>query len=168
MGSRATVIEVLRRFVPPFLETEPPLSVQQRRAIWAITHCRTAALGGRVFDCKKCGRRHLAFHSCNHKACPLCGSAAIANWVGREQRKLVKAPYFLVTFTLPAQLRGCFFGPHARQFYDLFFDAVSGALSEKLSTDKGLRAQLHGFIWGLTSHTPPSTTRGSSSSPINP
>jgi hypothetical protein len=128
-----------------FLQTRPPLSAQQHRAIWAITRCRTPALGGHVFDCKPCGRQHFAFHSCNHKACPLCGSAANAKWVQREQRKLVNAPYYLVTFTLPSELRSAFFGPHAKEAYDIFFAAVSGALSEKLATDKGLRAAINGF-----------------------
>ena len=66
-------------------------------------------------------------------------------WVRREQGKLVNAPYFLVTFTLPSELRDCFFGPHAKEAYDLFFAAVSGALAEKLATAKGLRAQVNGF-----------------------
>lgn len=58
----------------------------------------------------------------------------------------MNAPYFLVTFTLPAELRGCFFGPHARQAYDLFFTAATGALSEKLASDKAFRAPVHGFV----------------------
>ena len=143
----ATVIGALRQFLPAFLKTAPPLSADQRRAIWAITHCRTPALGGNVFACKDndCARTHFAWHSCNHKACPQCGRQATARWVARELAKLVRAPYFLVTFTLPAELRGQFFGPHAHRAYDLFFTAVSGALSEKLATDKGLRAAVHGF-----------------------
>ena len=145
MPARFAVIDVLRRFLPPWLKTKPPLAPPQRRALWAITHCRTAALGGQLFDCQGCGRQHFAFHSCNHKACPQCGSAATVKWVQREQRKLVNAAYFLVTFTLPAELRGCFFGPQAKEAFDLFFAAVSGALSEKLATDKGLRAARHGF-----------------------
>jgi hypothetical protein len=142
---RPTVIGALRQFLPEFLKTQPPLSPEQRRAIWAITHCRTAALGGRAFGCKKCGLVHFAFHSCNHKACPQCGSANTARWVGRELGKRINAPYFLVTFTLPSPLRECFFGPVAKQAYDLFFAAVSAALQEKLATAKGLRAQLNGF-----------------------
>jgi hypothetical protein len=141
----ASVQEALRRFLPQFLQSNPRLSPEQRRALWAITHCRTPALGGQLFACQSCPRQHFAFHSCNHKACPLCGRAANATWVRREQRKLVHAPYFLVTFTLPAELRRAFFGPHAKSAYDLFFAAVSGALSEKLATDKGLRAAVHGF-----------------------
>ena len=105
-----------------------------------------AALGGRAFACPDhAGEIHFAWHPCNHKACPQCGRAATARWVQRELRKLVNAPYFLVTFTLPPQLRPCFFGPFAKEAYDLFFAAVSGALSEKLASAKGLRASVGGF-----------------------
>ena len=140
-----TVLGALRQFLPEFLQGAPPLCSAQRRALWAITHCRTPALGGRAFACRDCNQVRFAWHSCNHKACPQCGSAATLAWVQRERDKLVQAPYFLVTFTLPAQLRGCFFGPHAKEAYDLFFTAVSGALSEKLAADKALRATINGF-----------------------
>ena len=145
MSERPTVLEALRRFLPEWLKTAPPLSAPQRRAIWAITHCRTAALGGRAFDCKNCNHIHFAYHSCNHKACPQCGALANRRWVQRELDKLINAPYFLVTFTLPAQLRGNFLGPLAKQAYDLFFTAVLRALSEKLTTDKALGAAISGF-----------------------
>lgn len=146
MDTPATVLGALRRFIPELLKTAPALSAHQQRAIWAITHCRTPALGGRVFACKACGHRHLAYHSCNHKACPQCGAQAAHRWVHRELAKLVNAPYFLVTFTLPSQLRTCFFGRREKQAYELLFQAASGALSEKLSADKGLRAHLNGFV----------------------
>jgi ribosomal protein S27AE len=106
-------------------------------------------LGGRAFACKPCDHIHFAYHSCNHKACPQCGALAAHQWVQRELRKLVNAPYFLVTFTLPAELRGCFFGPFAKQAYDLFFKAVARALSEKLASDKGLLAVINGFTAAL-------------------
>lgn len=146
MSTPATVLGALRRFIPELVKTAPALSFQQYRAIWAITHCRTPALGGRVFACRPCQRAHLAWHSCNHKACPQCGAQSAHRWVQRELRKLINAPYFLVTFTLPAELRACFFGPLAKQAYDLFFTAASSALSEKLAADKALRATIHGFV----------------------
>lgn len=145
MSQRPTVLEALRRFLPDFLKTGAPLGTSPRRAIRAITHCRTAALGGSVFACPRCQHRHLAYHSCNHKACPQCGALANRRWVQRELNKRINAPYFLVTFTLPAELRGNFFGPCAKQTYDLFFTAVLRALSEKLASDKALRAAVSGF-----------------------
>jgi hypothetical protein len=65
----------------------------------------------------------------------------------------INAPYFLVTFTLPAELRAEFFGPKAKQAYELFFAAVSAALTQKLATDKGLRAPVNGFIAALHTWT---------------
>jgi hypothetical protein len=146
VGTPATVLEALRRFIPELRKTAPALSPQQHRAIRAITHCRTPALGGRAFGCKQCSHVHFAYHSCNHKACPQCGGLSAHRWVGRELGKLINAPYFMVTFTLPAELRSCFFGPDAREAYDLLFTAASGALSEKLAADKGLRAHTNGFV----------------------
>src|SRR5512146_1779813 len=105
MGFLATVLGALRRFLPEFLKTDPPLAPPQRRALWAITHCRTAALGGQAFVCPPCGQLQFAYHSCNHKACPQCGAQATRCWIQREMAKRVNAPYFLVTFTLPAELR---------------------------------------------------------------
>lgn len=128
------------------MENPPKLSAEQRRAIWAITHCRTAVMGGRALGCKKCARIHFAWHSCNHKACPQCGGAETQRWVKRELNKRVEAPYFLVTFTLPSELRSCFFGPHAKEAYDLFFKASAQALAQRLAQDeKGMRATVSGF-----------------------
>lgn len=144
---------MLDRFLPEFLKREPRLSRDRRRAIWAITHCRTPALGGSRYACDSCSTQHFAFHSCNHKACPRCGRAATAKWVEGMLGKRVNAPYFLVTFTVPQELRSRFFGSSAKEAYDLFFAAASAALAEKLATAKGLRAQVNGFIavlhtWG--------------------
>lgn len=110
-------------------------------------------MGGSHFACAGCGTDHFAFHSCNHKACPRCGKAATAAWVERNLEKRVNAPYFLVTFTLPEELRHEFFGPHAKEFYDLFFAAVAAAMGEKLATAKTFHAEINGFTailhtWG--------------------
>ena len=134
------VIDVLRRFLPDYLESNPPLSPDQRRAIWAILHCRTPAMGGHLYACEPCAQRAFAYHSCNHKACPQCGRDATRKWVERELGKRVNAPYFMVTFTLPSELRSLFFGPLAKEAYDLFFLAASTALREKLAVKKHLGA----------------------------
>ena len=145
-----TVIDALRRFLPAYLSTRPCLSGVQHRAVWALQNCRTAVMGGHVHGCASCaGERHYAYHSCHHKSCPQCGRAATAEWVRREQSKLIPAPYFMVTFTLPAELRDLFFGPEAKAAYDAFFHASAATLSQTLAEKKWLGAQSSGFTMVL-------------------
>lgn len=145
MNSKPKVIDVLRRFLPKYLESNPALSEERRRAIWAITNCRTAALGGHAYHCDDCDKWEYTAHSCNHRSCPQCGQGATAKWVNRELGKRVGSPYFMVTFTLPAEFRSLFFGKDAKQAYDLFFSASSKALAEKMAAEKGLNADTSGF-----------------------
>ena len=172
-----TVISALRAFLPDYLDTNPVLSPPQRRALWAMQACRTPVLGGHVHVCADCGKTHFAYHSCNHKACPQCGRNATAQWVAREQAKLIGAPYFMVTLiqspppapsplrgslsavclaaaaaarlTVPEELRGLFFGQDAKQAFDLLFAAASAALRNKLASPKWLGAQASGFTMVL-------------------
>jgi hypothetical protein len=87
----------------------------------------------------------LAYHSCNHRACPQCGKAATAEWVERELGKRVGAPYFMVTFTLPEELRCLFFIMEAKEIYHIFFAAASSALSDTLANPRWLGAITSGF-----------------------
>jgi len=145
-----TVIEALRRFMPAYLSTQPVLSRVQHRAIWALQNCRTAVMGGHVHGCPSCARERLyAYHSCHHKSCPQCGRAATAEWVRREQGKLIPAPYFMVTFTLPSELRDLFFGKEAKAAYDAFFHASASTLSQTLANKRWLGAQQNGFTMVL-------------------
>jgi hypothetical protein len=82
------------RLIPP----------EQRAAVRAILRCRTPALGGQLYRCG-CGKEHYAYHSCNHRACPRCGGEDAAAWLAQQRTRLLPVPYFLVTLTVPAQLR---------------------------------------------------------------
>jgi len=144
-----TVTEVLRRFVPDYLRERPALSPAQRRALFAITHCRTAVMGGHLHACGACGAREFAYHSCHHRSCPQCGRGATFQWVERELGKRVGAPYFMVTFTLPEELRGHFFSPAAKEVYRLFSEAASEALANTLASPRWLGAETSGFTMVL-------------------
>jgi hypothetical protein len=142
----AAVIDALRRFLPAHLrEHRHAMGEAPRRAAWAVTHCRTAEMGGHLHACGKCHTREFHFHSCNHRSCPQCGKDATAEWVERQLGKRVGAPYFMVTFTLPEELRPLFFTPQAREVYQLFFAAASTALSDTLANPKWLGAETSGF-----------------------
>lgn len=145
----AAVIDALRRFLPAHLrEHRHAMSEAQRRAAWAITHCRTEEMGGHLYACA-CGKREFHFHSCNHRSCPQCGKDATAQWVERELRKRVGAAYFMVTFTLPEELRALFFTAQAKEIYQLFFKAASSSLTDTLANPRWLGARTSGFTMVL-------------------
>ena len=103
-------------------------------------------MGAELYTCGKCGEKHFAYHSCNHKACPQCGKADTAKWVERELNKRVPGiPYYMVNFTLPAEFRPLILGQDAKKAYDAFFAASSKALSQVLSNPKWLGASVNGF-----------------------
>jgi len=139
-----TVTEVLRRFLPAWLRERPALSQAQRRALFAITHCRTAVMGGHLHACGACGAREFVYHSCHHRSCPQCGRGATFQWVERELGKRVGAPYFMVTFTLPEELRSLFFSPAAKDVYHWFFAAAAEALTQTLASPRWLGAATSG------------------------
>jgi hypothetical protein len=141
----ASVIGALRRFLPDFLREHPVMDRARHRAIWALTLCRTPTMGGHAHACAKCGTTHFAFHSCNHRSCPQCGQQDTADWVERELQKRVGAPYFMVTFTLPEELRALFFTPSAKAVYEAFFAAASTALSSTLANPRWVGAARCGF-----------------------
>ena len=111
-----------------------------RRAVAAVVSCRTPALGGEVFRCD-CGQFHFAYHSCNHRACPQCGHADATVWLEGQRRRLLPVPYYLVTFTVPGQLRALI-RSNQKLLYDLLLRHCAGALLEVGAQHKNLGAQL--------------------------
>jgi hypothetical protein len=103
------------------------------RPMQDIEQCRTAALGGQLYFCTRCQEQRYSYHSCKNRHCPKCGNQQANQWLQQQQNLLLPIPYFLVTFTLPQELR-----PLARSnqknIYNLLFRASSQALL-KLAQD---------------------------------
>src|SRR5436190_5395847 len=95
-------------------------SPEQRRAVRAIVSCRTAARGGHLYQCGPCARVEFAYHSCQHRACPNCGGLKARDWLAERQRRLLPVPCFLLTFTVPEELRALF-KAEPKFFYNLLF-----------------------------------------------
>ena len=133
--------EVLRRHWPAYeRKYRARLLPSHRRAATAILSCRTPALGGQLYRCE-CGRQHYAWHSCNHRACPQCGHADTTEWLNRQRRKLLPVPYYLVTFTVPAQLRKVI-GSHQKALYPMLLRESAGALQDVALQHKDLGANI--------------------------
>jgi len=116
------------------------IPAEQHAAVRAILRCRTPALGGQRYRCA-CGREHDAYHSCNHRACPRCGQDDAAAWLARQRTRLLPVPYFLVTFTVPAELREPIRAA-MKPWYGALLKASAGALQDLAADPKYLGAEL--------------------------
>jgi hypothetical protein len=99
----------------------------------AIEHCRTEEMGGHLLECDVCGEREYTFHSCGDRHCPKCGNARTSEWLERQHDFLLPVPYYMVTFTLPEELRALSRSTPSI-LYDIMFRASSQAF-KKLSLD---------------------------------
>lgn len=123
---RFDVADIVRRHRPE-LERQVRLNVCQRRALTAMALCRTAALGGHLDHCPRCGFQHPSYNSCRNQHCCKCQGLAQERWIAARARQLLPVRHWHVVFTLPSQLR-----PLARCFPRLIFDALFHAASETL------------------------------------
>ena len=112
-----------------------------RRAAWAIIECRTEALGGSLHGCKDCNTHHYAYHSCNHRNCPQCGYQDAMDWAERQKEKLLPAPYAMITFTIPAELRRTF-RSNQKTCFNAMFRCSAQALQEMAAIPRHLGARL--------------------------
>ena len=116
------------------------IPAEQPAAVRAILRCRTPALGGQLYRCG-CGKEHYAYHSCNHRACPRCGRDDAAAWLAQQRTRLLPVPYFLVTLTVPAELRGPIRAA-PRAWYGALLKEGAGALQDLAAQPKHLGAEL--------------------------
>lgn len=133
--------EILRTHWPAYVAKFGRLiPEEQRAAVRAILRCRTPALGGQRYRCA-CGREHFAYHSCNHRACPRCGQDDAAAWLAQQRTRLLPVPYFLVTLTVPEQLREPIRAA-MQPWYGALLKEGAGALQDLAADPKHLGAEL--------------------------
>jgi len=127
------------------------------KAMWDIEHCRTEALGGHVFICEDCKQSHYQYHSCQNRHCLKCMNDRAEIWLQKQSERLLPTHYFLITFTLPDELRDLA-RSNQKLFYDLLFKTSSQALLELAADPRfiggtiGLMGVLHTWARDLTFH----------------
>lgn len=79
----------------------------QQRTLFALSKCRTAALGGHIDKCnhRECGELHLSYNSCRNRHCPKCQGHKTEQWILKRAQELLPVPYYHVVFTLPSELK---------------------------------------------------------------
>lgn len=95
----------------------------QRQALNAMKHCRSILGPGMLAQCGDCGEQRVVPHSCGHRNCPHCQHFESQRWIARQTQALVPGSYFLITFTLPAELRTLVW-QHQRTLYAALMDCA--------------------------------------------
>jgi hypothetical protein len=127
------------------------------RAMADILACRTPALGGSLFSCDECGHLDFAYHSCRNRHCPKCHHEPTQRWLAGLRTRLLPCPYYLLTFTLPAELRPLA-RSHQSTLYDLLLREAAAALQHLADDPRwvgatlGILAVLHTWSRDLSYH----------------
>ena len=118
------------------------------KALKAIMRCRTPQAGELQVRCTECDHLQWQPLSCGHRSCPQCQNHEASQWLDRQQVKLLPVEYFMLTFTLPYELRALAWH-HQTTVYNLLFATASSTLKDfglnpiHLGADIGMTAILH-------------------------
>lgn len=146
------VADIIRTHGNSFVERNRSwLTWLHLRILFAIEHCRTAALGGHLDRCRQCGYEATSFNSCRSRHCPKCQTNARNQWLADRNQELLPVNYVHVVFTIPHELSWLALH-NKRVVYDLLFRSSAATLLEIAADPKRLGAEI-GFLsvlhtWG--------------------
>ena len=147
---RLEVADILRAHAEAYC-ARYPVSPLQAAVMRRLVACRTAALGGHVDACGRCGYTRVSYNSCRDRHCPKCQGVKRAQWLEARLQRLLPVEHFHVVFTLPKALHPLLLY-HPRRLYHLLFQAAAQTLltlaadPKRLGAHIGVTAILH--TWG--------------------
>jgi hypothetical protein len=127
------------------------LTWPQLKVLRAVRDCRTAALGGHLDRCSRCGRQAISYNSCRNRHCPKCQTSKRDQWLAKQTQDLLPVAYFHIVFTLPHDLSALIL-QNRKLLYDLLLRASADTLLEVAADAAHLGAHI-GFLsvlhtWG--------------------
>ena len=97
---------IIERFEQPYLARYGATALPSHlKALSAMKLCRSSMAAHMLAQCSACDEQRLVPHSCGHRNCPHCQHHESQRWIERQRQALVPGSYFLITFTIPAELR---------------------------------------------------------------
>lgn len=133
--------EVINRFEADYLKQySQTMLPSHRQALAAMKHCRTSMAPRMVAACSACDETRWVPHSCGHRNCPHCQHHESQQWLERQVRRQVPGNHFLLTFTLPAELRDLAWR-NQRVLYAVLFECAWATVDTFTRNDKQLQGQ---------------------------
>jgi hypothetical protein len=131
------------------------LPVSHLKVMQAVERCRTAALGGHLEQCDRCGFERPAYNSCRNRHCPKCQSLAKVKWLEKQKSELLPTGYFHLVFTLPHELNSLIL-VNKKPLINILFQSVWQTLAQfaqhRLGGTLGITAVLHTWDQTLLDH----------------
>jgi hypothetical protein len=137
-GRLMRLAEIVERFEHALLEQyDSRLSSDMRRALRCWRYCRSEHSPQLDCRCEACLTRTQLPQGCGHRACPHCQHDVGADWLEQQRRLRLPVDYFLLTFTLPAQLRGLA-RKHPREVYAALMQCAWQTLAKFAHQGRGV------------------------------
>jgi hypothetical protein len=116
-------------------------STDQYGALNAILGCRAGQYGELHPSCTECAAHSTHYQSCGHRSCNRCQNHTTRQWLQRQSAKLLPVETFMVTFTLPRQLR-TLAKSHQKRVYSLLFQCAVATVQDFGLNDKAFASTL--------------------------
>ncbi len=128
------------------------MPANHKKTINAIIHCKTDICGITVYQCDDCKEYHHFPLSCGNRHCPNCQYQKSRKWLARQREKQLPGAHFMITFTVPKQIRS-FIRGNQKIAYSALFKASSEALKKLAKDPRHIGGDLPGFYgvlhtWG--------------------
>ena len=152
--------DLFRRHGPDYLARfAARMPREHRKVIEAIIGCASPANGSLSYGCESCAEQFLLPRCCGNRHCPGCQQHKAYAWLNTQLQRQLPTHYFMLTFTVPAELRA-FIRGHQRIGYAGLFEASAGAIKKLAPDPKYIGADTPGFFgvlhtWGRQLHYHP-------------
>ena len=145
--------EIFQEYAHEYIERFGDLMpFEHRKVIDAIINCRTQYCGAMIYQCQECSQTHIVYRSCGNRHCPNCQHHKTHQWLTKQMERQLPGHHFIITFTVPQQLRH-FVRSHQRTCYAALFKASSETIKKLTADEKYIGGDLPGFFgvlhtWG--------------------
>jgi hypothetical protein len=128
------------------------MPVEHKNVIAAIIGCGSPASGSLLYGCEACAQEQLLPRCCGNRHCPGCQQHKAYAWLDTQLQRQLPTHHFMLTFTVPEQLRA-FIRGHPRIGYGALFETSAAAIKKLAPDPKYLAADTPGFFgvlhtWG--------------------
>lgn len=129
----------------------PRTTDAQWSALNALLGCHTEQYGTLNLVCQECAGAQRRYRSCGHRFCNQCQQHSTQAWLHRQTQKLLPVDYFLVTFTLPFELRALA-KAHSQTVLPILMQCAAQTLKRFARNEPNLQAEI-GMTAVLHTHT---------------